>query len=88
MNTETITVNRERKATVLSGWVMLPIVLLLFFGGIALFIYSIVAGIKTVGQPLWEPFVTGILLEPLSIILLVGFFTLQPNEAEAKCRHC
>ena len=81
MNAQTITVNRERNANVLNGWVMLPFVLLLLFGGIALFIYSLVAGVSSVGHPLWGLFIVSLLSEPLSIILLVGFFTLQPNEA-------
>ncbi len=81
MNAQTITVNRERNANVLNGWVMLPFVLLLLFGGIALFIYSLVAGVSSVGRPLWGLFIVSLLSEPLSIILLVGFFTLQPNEA-------
>jgi regulator of protease activity HflC (stomatin/prohibitin superfamily) len=81
MNTETITVNRERNANVLNGWAMLSVVLLLLFGGIALVIYSLVAGISAAGQPFWGLLVVGTLLEPLSIILLVGLFALQPNEA-------
>jgi regulator of protease activity HflC (stomatin/prohibitin superfamily) len=81
MNNETLSPNREQTTEVLSGWVMLPCVLLLFFGGIALFIYSLVAGIHAEGHPIWSLFATGILMEPLAGLLSAGFFTLQPNEA-------
>jgi len=73
MNAQTITVNRERNANVLNGWVMLPFVLLLLFGGIALFILFLVAGVSSVGH-LWGLFYREPAVEPLSIILLVGFF--------------
>jgi regulator of protease activity HflC (stomatin/prohibitin superfamily) len=60
---------------------MLPIVLLLILGGAAMFIYSIVAGVQTVDHPIWSLFILGILSPLLGIVLSVGFFTLQPNEA-------
>jgi len=81
MNDEKVGVNRERLVNTVSGWVMLPIVVGLLLGSIALFIYSIVAGVKTGGPPIWSLFITGLLLQIGSIVMLVGFFTLQPNEA-------
>jgi regulator of protease activity HflC (stomatin/prohibitin superfamily) len=81
MNAETSIVNRERVVKVMSGWTMLPIVLALLLGGLALLFYSIIAGVRDVGHPYWAFMITAILLEPLSIIMMVGFFTLQPNEA-------
>ena len=41
---ETSTVNRERVVKVASGWLMLPLVLGLLFGSIALMIYATAAG--------------------------------------------
>src|SRR5215471_18370243 len=81
MNTLAEPMNREKVVRVLSGWLMLPVVLICFFGGIALLIYSLVAGIREMGHPIWVLFVTALLLEILSFLLLPGFFTLQPNEA-------
>jgi regulator of protease activity HflC (stomatin/prohibitin superfamily) len=81
MNAETSTVNRERVVKVMSGWTMLPIVVALLPGGIVLLFYSIIAGTREVGHPVWSVMIIAILLEPISIIMLVGFFTLQPNEA-------
>ncbi len=63
MNTETLTLNREREVKVFNGWVMLP-----------LLIYSLTAGALALR-------VFAVLMMPVCIILLTGFFTLQPNQA-------
>jgi len=81
MNAEITSVNREKSVQVLSGWVMLPVVLILMFGGPILFIYSIAAGVNAIGHPVWGLFVLGILMEITGIIFSVGLFSLQPNEA-------
>jgi regulator of protease activity HflC (stomatin/prohibitin superfamily) len=81
MNTESLAMNRERQVKVFNGWVMLPVIILLLLGGIAVFIYSIAAGVKEWHHPYWVWFVVGILMEILGVIMSVGFFTLQPNEA-------
>ena len=41
MSAEIMSVNREKQVQVHNGWVMLPIVLALIFGGPAVFIYSL-----------------------------------------------
>ena len=79
MNTETSVANQERQVKVLNGWLMLPAVILLLIGGVALFIYSIAAGVKAVDHPFWGLFVAGLLVEFVGIVMTVGFFTLQPN---------
>ena len=81
MNTNQVAANRELVVRVKNGWVMLPLLIGLLVGNIVLFIYSIVAGVHTVGHPIVSLFVFSLLLLPVSIILLTGFFTLQPNEA-------
>ena len=85
MNSENSTVtremNRERIVKVFNGWVMLPIVVVLLLGAIALFIYSIAAGVHHNGDPIWSLLVTAILVEIAAIVMCVGFFALQPNEA-------
>lgn len=60
---------------------MLPVVLGLHLGSIALLIYSLVAGIRTVDHPYWWLFGASLLLLTFTIFLMPGFFTLQPNEA-------
>ena len=81
MNTERSAMNRERQVKVLNGWVMLPVVILLLLGGVALFIYSLAAGIKAVNHPFWGLFVAALLVEFVGVLMTVGFFTLQPNRA-------
>ena len=81
MNTEIASVNREKPVQVTSGWVMLPVAILLILGGPALFIYSIAEGTNALGHPFWGLFILGILTEIAGILSLVGLFTLQPNEA-------
>jgi regulator of protease activity HflC (stomatin/prohibitin superfamily) len=73
--------NRERTVRLPSGWVMLPLVIALILGALAAFIFSIVAGAKNAGHPMWPLFILAILTEAAGLISLAGFFTLQPNEA-------
>jgi regulator of protease activity HflC (stomatin/prohibitin superfamily) len=81
MNTEKSTASRENERSVASGWVMFPIDIALLLGSLAMFIYAIIHGTQTLGHPMWILFITGLLVEVLSLIMLGGFFTLQPNEA-------
>lgn len=81
MNNEMPSANREKVVNVHNGWVMLPIVILMMLGSVAAIIYSIFVGVRAGTPPLWTFLVGGILVEILSIVLLTGFFTLQPNEA-------
>jgi regulator of protease activity HflC (stomatin/prohibitin superfamily) len=73
--------NKEREVRVTSGWPMLPLNLLLLLGGPALFIWSIAAGVKEQNHPFWLWFVVGLLTFVTGIVMLFGFFTLQPNES-------
>jgi regulator of protease activity HflC (stomatin/prohibitin superfamily) len=76
-----INTHREKEVRTHNGWILLPLVLVLLLSSIALFIYSIAHGERTIGHPVWLWFVVSILTEIIAIIMLVGFFTLQPNEA-------
>jgi regulator of protease activity HflC (stomatin/prohibitin superfamily) len=82
MKTETTkTANMEQAATAINGWGMLAFNLALFFGAMAWFILTIVQAARTNHEAgLWA-LLPAALLEVLSIILLTGHFTLQPNEA-------
>jgi regulator of protease activity HflC (stomatin/prohibitin superfamily) len=81
MNTTALTTNRENTVTVQSGWVWLPIVILLELGSLALFIRSIAVSDRYGGHPDWLLFVSGLLGMVLAVVLMCGLFTLQPNEA-------
>ena len=81
MNEETLRSNRELTVKVHNGWVMLPLWVALLLGNIGLLIYSIAAGVSGTGHPFEVPLVAALALLPVSITLLIGFFTLEPNEA-------
>ena len=81
MNAEPMGANNEWVARVLTGWIVLPITILLIVGGLALFIYSIAAGVDELNHPIWSLFALGLVGVIVGIIMLPGFFTLQPNEA-------
>jgi hypothetical protein len=81
MNTNQSTISHERPVTVPSGWVMLPTLIALVVGDIALLIFAIKDGVETIGQPHVALLLLSILLLPILVLLLTGFFTLQPNEA-------
>ncbi|HNQ89786.1 MAG TPA: SPFH domain-containing protein [Verrucomicrobiota bacterium] len=81
MNAPVEAPNKEREVRVHSGWSFLPINILVLLAGPALFIYSIAAGVQQQNHPYWAGFVTGILMLIGGVIMLCGFFTLQPKEA-------
>jgi len=71
--------SRERVVTLANGWVMLPLLVMLVFADIGLFVYSIAKGPGD--QPLVLPLAVSLVGLPVLVILLTGLFTLQPNEA-------
>jgi regulator of protease activity HflC (stomatin/prohibitin superfamily) len=81
MNDSTLTTNREQPTAVQRGAVMLPTIILLELGSLATFIYSIAMSDRNGGHPLWLLFIAGLLGMVLAVVLIPGFFTLQPNEA-------
>src|SRR5580692_8870203 len=78
MNSQIQPAQRETEVNVPSGWLMLPLLLILFFGDIGFFLYSVA---PQHGQPRWPLLVTTIVAFPILTLMLTGFFTLQPNEA-------
>jgi regulator of protease activity HflC (stomatin/prohibitin superfamily) len=82
MNTEQSMLNREKTIQLLNGWIMLPIVIALLLGGIALVICTGIALEANASPAVFVPLlILGILLIPFSIVMMIGFFALQPNEA-------
>lgn len=73
--------SNEQEKTAISGWVMLPIDAVLLLGGMALLFYSIAHGAHTEGHPAWLLFWSALFLGLVGVITVIGFFTLQPNEA-------
>jgi regulator of protease activity HflC (stomatin/prohibitin superfamily) len=76
MNIEKSTTSLERENSVSSGWPMLPLNLAILAGAIWL-IYHAVAH----GHPEWGLLIAGFLALLWSLIMMAGYFTLQPNEA-------
>jgi regulator of protease activity HflC (stomatin/prohibitin superfamily) len=75
------TVQTERPIQVANGWMMLSVVLGLVLLGVAMIVYSITVAVQTRGTPVVSLLLLGILTEIICVFLMVGFFTLQPNEA-------
>jgi regulator of protease activity HflC (stomatin/prohibitin superfamily) len=65
---------QERERTVVSGWLMLPLVILLVLAMPG----ALIKGILAESIP-W--IVAAVLLVPFDFLMIWGFFTLQPNEA-------
>jgi regulator of protease activity HflC (stomatin/prohibitin superfamily) len=72
--------NAERVVRVQNGWVMLVVVLGLLLADSALLEFSR-AGNQESGQPAASVLAVFLLLLVVFVVLLKGFFTLQPNEA-------
>ena len=81
MNTIPSTTSHERVVSVPSGWIMLPVLVVLLLGDIALLVFAIRNGAETSGQSQLGLFLVSLLLLPFLVLLMAGFFTLQPNEA-------
>jgi regulator of protease activity HflC (stomatin/prohibitin superfamily) len=82
MNTNVVkSVSSERETTAANGWVMLPVNLALLVGALAWFVLIITraVGTETPSVLLW--LIPAGLLELTALILLFGYFTLQPNQA-------
>src|SRR5262245_55242797 len=73
MNANQEMTNRERTVRVQNGWVMLVALIGLLAADIGFLIYHI----REVGTP----YIPALLLLPVIIVLMTGFFTLKPNEA-------
>jgi regulator of protease activity HflC (stomatin/prohibitin superfamily) len=71
----------ERVVTVMRGAIMLPITLLVWVATVVTFIMSMSAIDGPDGHPNWWLFVASIVLLLVGILVLPGFFTLQPNES-------
>jgi regulator of protease activity HflC (stomatin/prohibitin superfamily) len=77
MNAVKGSVSCESEKTVLNGWMMLLVTIAGLLGSAALVVHAV----RAEGHPDWILFVVGILAAVVFVVLLAGFFTLQPNEA-------
>src|SRR5688572_24482858 len=78
-NNQSPSFTEEIRRSALSGWLMLPVNILLLILGIALLVWGIIATAET--RHFSYLIVAGPIVEVTAIVLLCGHFTLQPNEA-------
>jgi regulator of protease activity HflC (stomatin/prohibitin superfamily) len=71
---------KEKPVTLLSGWAMLAVNLLILAGGVACFIRGVALSEHHESQAGWFV-VTGIVIFGVGLVSLVGHVTLLPNEA-------
>lgn len=86
MNERVESTHKDQVINAFSGWLMLPVNLLILLGGIATFIGGIATlaqrgGIKGLGLFLLFGGLLGVVF---AIVMLVGHFTLQPNEGRVQ----
>jgi regulator of protease activity HflC (stomatin/prohibitin superfamily) len=83
MTIQNMASHQEESVSVLSGWLMMPLLVILLLADIALFIYSLVIASQPhhTDADFWQLFAPAVLALPVLFILLSGLFTLQPNEA-------
>ncbi|TAH39257.1 MAG: SPFH domain-containing protein [Planctomycetota bacterium] len=72
--------SQEKPIQVSSGWVRLPLNLMLIFGGLALLVFGIATAKDDPGLGV-ALLLAGLLVSSAGMIALLGHFTLQPNEA-------
>lgn len=82
MNTKQEPITSDRIVNVASGWLMLPVNLLILLGSIATFIGGIARLAQRGGGGAFGIFLlfAGLLGIVFAIVMLIGHFTLQPNE--------
>jgi len=81
MNTNKVTAANEQVVRVQNGWAMLVLLIAAVLADIGLLVFSIKDGVETTGQPHLGLLLLSALALPVFIIVMTGFFTLQPNQA-------
>jgi len=81
MNTDKVTAAQEHVVRVQNGWVMFVLLFAALLGDIGLVIFAIADGVQTTGQPHGWLLGLALLGLPIILILMMGLFTLQPNQA-------
>jgi regulator of protease activity HflC (stomatin/prohibitin superfamily) len=81
MNTNKVTAANEQVVRVQNGWTMLVLLIAAVLADIGLLVFSIKDGVETTGQPHLGLLLLSALALPVFIIVMTGFFTLQPNQA-------
>jgi regulator of protease activity HflC (stomatin/prohibitin superfamily) len=81
MNTNKVTAAHEQVVRVPNGWMMLVLLTALLLANSGLMVFAIKDGVETTGQPHGGLLAIAIVALPILVVLMTGFFTLQPNQA-------
>jgi regulator of protease activity HflC (stomatin/prohibitin superfamily) len=81
MNTNKVTAAHEQVVRVPNGWFMLIFLIAALLADAALMVFAIKDGVETTGEPHGGLLALTALALPVIVILMTGFFTLQPNQA-------
>ena len=81
MNTNKVTAAHEQVVRVQNGWVMLVLLIAALLADAGLMIFAIKDGVETAGEPHGGLLAIAVIAFPIVVLLLTGFFTLQPNQA-------
>src|SRR5690349_20159442 len=81
MNTNKVTVAHEQVVRVPNGWAMLVLLIVALLADVALRVFAIKDGVATTGEPHGGLLAMGAIALPIIVVLMTGFFTLQPNQA-------
>ncbi len=71
----------ERVVTVMRGAIMLVVTLLVWVAAIAALVIAIAQSAGSDGPPSWPLLIASFVLMAVGVVVLPGFFTLQPNES-------
>jgi regulator of protease activity HflC (stomatin/prohibitin superfamily) len=81
MNTNKVTAAHEQVVRVQNGWAMLILLIAALLADNGLMVFSIKDGVETTGEPHGGLLAIAIVALPIIVVLMTGFFTLQPNQA-------
>src|SRR6476646_4469800 len=81
MNTNKVTAAHEQVVRVQNGWAMLILLITALLADSGLMVFSFKDGVETTGEPHGGLLAIAIVALPIIVVLMTGFFTLQPNQA-------
>lgn len=81
MNTNKVSAAHEQVVRVPNGWFMLILLIAALLADAGLMVFAIKDGVETTGQPHGGLLAIAVIALPIIVVLMLGFFTLQPNQA-------
>ena len=81
MNTNKASAAHEQVVGVQNGWVMLILLIATLLADVGLLVFAIKDGVEKTGEPHGGLLAIAVIALPVIVVLMLGFFTLQPNQA-------